>query len=83
MHDGHCPRCGAVMASAEYLGEIAEQIAARPGTAARLLDAVRTASAEDVEGLMARMGHEAPGLAAALSCYVGTCSPVRSEARAR
>lgn len=84
MREGCCPRCGAVMASAEYLGELAADMAARPG-AASLLEAVRCASPEDVQGLMARMEQNAPGLAAALGCYVGTCGRAgfRSEARVR
>lgn len=83
MEERCCPRCGAVMASAEFLGQIAEEVAARPGAAGRLLAAVRGAGAHDVGELMTRMEDEAPGLAAAFACFVGTCRGFRSEARAR
>ncbi len=72
MHERHCPRCGSLMASAEYLGVLAEGLAGAT-TTRLLLDAVRGADDHDVRQLMSRVEQQSPGLAAALRCYVGTC----------
>ncbi len=70
-----CPRCGAVIASVEYLGEVAERLAEGNPSVRRILEAVRTAgTAHDLWVVMVEMERVAPRLAAAFGCYVGTCS---------
>ncbi len=82
MDGGTCPRCGAPRAPAEFLGEVIEH-AASGSPAARLLEAVRLAAPAERGAVMARFWREAPELAAALACYVGTCGTLRSAAPAR
>ncbi len=84
MYERSCPRCGATMASAEFLGVVVEDLSAREQPVGRLLEAVRAAAATEVPWLMSQVEREAPGVAAALGCYVGTCRPsLRSETPAR
>jgi hypothetical protein len=83
MHERSCPRCGTTMASAEFLGQVVEALSTGDTGVARLLEAMRAAAASDVPWLMSQVEREAPGLAAALGCYVGTCRPIRSGTPAR
>ncbi len=81
MNGGTCPRCGSPKASAEFLAEVMERAAAA-SAAEHLLEAVRQAPTAQRGEAMARIERAAPGIAAALACYVGTCG-VRSAAPAR
>lgn len=65
----YCPRCGAIVADPEYLGQIAEKLL--PPDA---LAALRRAIHQDVPKAVQQIEDISPGLGAAFACYVGTCS---------